>query len=221
MPTVCFSFTFDVHGTDYISVEMSCRAAVASYSQSRLPGSPNIIVETKRGVAQTGKVLSNMSHDHCIGPCQARLHLTRTARLHGTLHLPVFLCLTLSLTLPSAKRPEGCAARAEDQARVISNRHARTCASYHIPHRQTLPGLPRAARPSGRFAEGKTPQRGSGAFNMKHFGRNVRHYSTCCLLVRFSHIGSIEDAARDGPCAHGNVRQIPHSHIGMTTLDLL
>ena len=24
---------------------------------------------------------------------------------------------------------------------------------------QTLPGLPRAARPSGRFAEGKTPQR--------------------------------------------------------------
>ena len=25
---------------------------------------------------------------------------------------------------------------------------------------QTLPGLPRAARPSARFAEGKTPQRG-------------------------------------------------------------
>ena len=25
---------------------------------------------------------------------------------------------------------------------------------------QTLPGLPRAARPSRRFAEGKTPQRG-------------------------------------------------------------
>ena len=25
---------------------------------------------------------------------------------------------------------------------------------------QTLPGLPRAARPSGRFAEGKTPHRG-------------------------------------------------------------
>ena len=28
-------------------------------------------------------------------------------------------------------------------------------------------------------------------------------YPTCCPLVRFSHIGSIEDAARDGPCAHG------------------
>ena len=25
---------------------------------------------------------------------------------------------------------------------------------------KTLPGMPRAARPSGRFAEGKTPQRG-------------------------------------------------------------
>ena len=35
---------------------------------------------------------------------------------------------------------------------------------------QTLPGLPRAARPSGRFAEGKTPQ----IADMKHFGRNVR-----------------------------------------------
>ena len=29
-------------------------------------------------------------------------------------------------------------------------------------------------------------------------------YPTCCPLVRFSHIGSIKDAARDGPCAHGN-----------------
>ena len=28
-------------------------------------------------------------------------------------------------------------------------------------------------------------------------------YPTCCPLVRFPHIGSIEDAARDGPCAHG------------------
>ena len=32
---------------------------------------------------------------------------------------------------------------------------------------QTLPGLPRAARPSGRFAEGKTPQR-------IYFGLNMR-----------------------------------------------
>ena len=31
---------------------------------------------------------------------------------------------------------------------------------------QTLLGLPRAARPSGRFAEGKTPQRGVG-LNMR------------------------------------------------------
>ena len=33
----------------------------------------------------------------------------------------------------------------------------------------------------------------------------LRAYPTCCPLVRFSH-GSIEDAARDGPCAHGNLR---------------
>ena len=26
-----------------------------------------------------------------------------------------------------------------------------------------------------------------------------------CPLVRFSHIGSIKDAARDGPCAHGKI----------------
>ena len=31
----------------------------------------------------------------------------------------------------------------------------------------------------------------------------IIHYPSCCPLVRFSHIGSIEDAARDGPCAHG------------------
>ena len=30
-------------------------------------------------------------------------------------------------------------------------------------------------------------------------------YPTCCPLVRFSHIGSIKDAARDGPCAHGKL----------------
>ena len=43
---------------------------------------------------------------------------------------------------------------------------------------QMLPGLPRAARPSWRFAFGKTPR-----------GRNVRQaYPTCCPLVRFSHI---------------------------------
>ena len=29
---------------------------------------------------------------------------------------------------------------------------------------------------------------------------------TCCPLVRFSHIRSIEDAARDGPCAHGKMQ---------------
>ena len=29
------------------------------------------------------------------------------------------------------------------------------------------------------------------------------NYSTCCPLVRLSHIGSIKDAARDGPCACG------------------
>ena len=36
---------------------------------------------------------------------------------------------------------------------------------------QTLPGLPRAARPSGRFAEGKTPQR--GVYRI-YFGLNMR-----------------------------------------------
>ena len=35
-------------------------------------------------------------------------------------------------------------------------------------------------------------------------GDPKQNYPTCCPLVRFSHIGSIEDAARDGPCAHGN-----------------
>ena len=35
---------------------------------------------------------------------------------------------------------------------------------------QTLPGLPRAARPSGRFAEGKTPQRG----NVRHDNASQR-----------------------------------------------
>ena len=34
----------------------------------------------------------------------------------------------------------------------------------------------------------------------------VLDYPTCCPLVRFSHIGSIEDTARDGPCAHGKVK---------------
>ena len=33
-------------------------------------------------------------------------------------------------------------------------------ASLQAKSCQTLPGLPRPARPSGRFAEGKTPQRG-------------------------------------------------------------
>ena len=37
--------------------------------------------------------------------------------------------------------------------------------------------------------------------------RMVKVYPTCCPLVRFSHIGgSIKDAARDGPCAHGKVK---------------
>ena len=34
----------------------------------------------------------------------------------------------------------------------------------------------------------------------------VRIYPTCCPLVRFSHRRCCEDAARDGPCAHGKVR---------------
>ena len=38
-------------------------------------------------------------------------------------------------------------------------------------HCQTLPGLPRAARPSGRFAEGKTPQSWRGRI---YFGLNMR-----------------------------------------------
>ena len=38
-------------------------------------------------------------------------------------------------------------------------------------------------------------------------------YPTCCPLVRFSHIGSIEDAARDGPCAHGKpLPEFRYSH---------
>ena len=38
---------------------------------------------------------------------------------------------------------------------------------------QTLPGLPRAARPSGRFAEGKTPQ-------TIYFGLNMRQTDVDC-----------------------------------------
>ena len=39
--------------------------------------------------------------------------------------------------------------------------------------------------------------------NLTAYYRGTAYYPTCCPLVRFSHIGSIEDAARDGPCAHG------------------
>ena len=93
---------------------------------------------------------------------------------------------------------------------------------------QTLPGLPRAARPSGRFAEGKTPQRGVlvATFGRniwsQHFGHNVRQgtgrrahrhalasYPTCCPLARplliLSHRDIAENAARDRPWAHGMV----------------
>ena len=48
------------------------------------------------------------------------------------------------------------------------------------------------------------------------FSKSRDHYPTCGPLVRFSHIGSIEDAARDGPCAHGNV--ISARQIGARTL---
>ena len=43
---------------------------------------------------------------------------------------------------------------------------------------QTLPGLPRAARPSGRFAEGKTPQRIYFGLKRirKYFGLNMRQH---------------------------------------------
>ena len=43
---------------------------------------------------------------------------------------------------------------------------------------QTLPGLPRAVRPSGRFVEGKTPQSAEGRLYETYFCRNVRQVVT-------------------------------------------
>ena len=98
----------------------------------------------------------------------ARLHFARTAfrshcaRPYGTLH-------TASLTGD---------ARLEffrNSARRLKMRERieRAC--------QTLPGLPRAARPSGRFAEGKTLQR----------GRNVKRETRARGLVGYQPTNSL------------------------------
>ena len=53
-------------------------------------------------------------------------------------------------------------------------------------------------------------KRENSPFSLLASGGGNLNYPTCCPFVRFSHIGSIEDAARDGPCAHGkNLRPFP------------
>ena len=73
--------------------------------------------------------------------------------------------------------------RATGHARMVSSVYVESFAKLRAC--QTLPGLPRAARPSGRFAEGKTPQRGVSRYET-YFGRNVRQLRAPLSSLRLS-----------------------------------
>ena len=72
-----------------------------------------------------------------------------------------------------------------------TNKHSCPLSNLFSPN-QVLTHAARAAASGGRARRAR---------------RALVRVTTCCPLVRFPHIESIKDAARDGPCAHGKVVQ--------------